>query len=213
MVHQGEAKAERRALGRDGRSDMGGRGWRAREGGSRREGRGASVRCTRTGAYRAHWGGASVREVCQHAVGRARRAGTGEQVVSLCTLISSIPLGGTHGHAVGCSHGRARAGENTTHLEHIEGPATPGRIAVENARWHVAHESFAHENKGGTFGVGATLELSVSARLGWHPGSVAWLSLLRLKAGFRAGGGDAYTRGVDVHISRWGWTRPCWVQG
>ncbi|KAI9570039.1 hypothetical protein HD554DRAFT_2037714 [Boletus coccyginus] len=186
VVHRGVAEAERRTLWRDGRRDMGGRGWRACEGGGRREGRGASVRCTRTGAYRAHWGRASVQAVCQHAVRRAGRASTGAQ---------------------------ARAGENTTHLEHIEGPTTPGRIAVESARWHVEHENFAHENKGGAFGVGATLELSVSARLAWHPESVAWLSLLRLKAGFRADGGDAYTRGVVVRISRWCWTWPYWVQG
>lgn len=29
------------------------------------------------------------------------------------------------------------------------------------------------------------------------------MSLLRFKAGFRADGGEAYTRGVGVRISRW----------
>ena len=77
-------------------------------------------------------------------------------------------LAGWHRHRAE----RATQRKNTTHLEHMEGPTTPGRIAVESARWHVEHESFAHRDKGEAFCVGATLELSVSARPGWHPGSM-----------------------------------------
>jgi hypothetical protein len=59
IVHRGVAEAKGRALGRDGRSDVAGGGRRARECRGRREGGGAGVRCTGTGADCARRGGAS----------------------------------------------------------------------------------------------------------------------------------------------------------
>lgn len=97
---------------------------------------------------------------------------------------------------------RVAASARTTYLEHVDGPATPGRIAVESARWHVVHENLAGADSAGPFGVGATLELSVSARLGWYPASGVWLSRRRLNAGFRGVAGDVQARGFKVPISR-----------
>ena len=90
--------------------------------------------------------------------------------------------------------------KTTTYLEHIKGSATAGRIVVGRTRWHVEHDSFEHGDI--PFEIGAKLELSVSARLRWKAESGTLLSLLRLKAGFRAAG-DAHARGDEVRISRW----------